>query len=256
VSTVRLAIYLRVSTDQQAGAGYGLEIQREECTAWLRAHRHRSAGLFVDEGRSGASDVGDRPGLAGALALIGGDRADGLLVYRLDRLARDVILQEQLLAELHRRGKVLHSCFAAEDDNLEHTPDDPTRAMVRRILGCVAEYEREMIRLRLKAGRLRKALGGGYVGGGPPYGYAAVSRELEPVPAEQDAVKLMRRLRGQGLSYRQIVAELERRGIAPRTAAGNWQPNTIRAILMREEARRPGRSSKALPSPDLAEVTA
>ena len=95
------------------------------------------------------------------MALVAADRADGILVHRLDRLARDVVLQEQLLAELHRRGKELHSVSASEDENLAHDPEDPTRALVRRILGSVATYERDVIRLRLRAGRARKELAAG-----------------------------------------------------------------------------------------------
>jgi DNA invertase Pin-like site-specific DNA recombinase len=186
---VRYVIYLRVSTDQQADAGQGLDIQEQACRAWLRAQRHRLAGVYTDAGRSGTSDIADRPGLAAAAALLVDDRADGLLVYRLDRLARDVVLQEQLLAELHRQGKELRSCSPAEDANLVHDPDDPTRALVRRILGSIAAYERDVIRLRLKAGRARKLLHGGYAGGAPPYGYAAVRGELVKIPGEQLGIR-------------------------------------------------------------------
>ena len=79
-------------------------------------------------------------------------------MHRLDRLARDLVLQEQLLAELHRRGKELASVDRTEHDSLAHSPDDPTRALVRRMLGSIAQYEREVIRLRLMAGRTRKQL--------------------------------------------------------------------------------------------------
>jgi DNA invertase Pin-like site-specific DNA recombinase len=51
------------------------------------------------------------------------------------------------------------------------------------MLGSIAQYEREVIRLRLMAGRARKKLEGGYAGGGPPYGWAAVRGELVKVPA-------------------------------------------------------------------------
>jgi DNA invertase Pin-like site-specific DNA recombinase len=199
--------------------------------------------------------VGHRPGLARALALVGADRADGVLVHRLDRLARDLVLQEQLLAELHRRGKHLSSVDLTENASLRYSPDDPTRALVRRMLGSIAQYEREVIRLRLIAGRTQKKLNGGYAGGGPPYGWIAVRGDLVKVPAEQNAIRLMRRLRADGGSYRGIAAELERRGIAPRRNA-KWRPGTIRAILIRDAVTRPPSQNAALPSPELAEVSA
>src|SRR5437868_2256221 len=169
----RFVVYLRVSTDQQADTGQGLDIQEEACRRWLQQGRHRLVEVCTDAGRSGGADVGHRPGLARALALVGADRADGVLVHRLDRLARDLVLQEQLLAEMHRRGKELASVDRTEHASLTYAPDDPTRALVRLMLGSIAQYEREVIRLRLMAGRARKQLGGGYAGGAPAYGYAA-----------------------------------------------------------------------------------
>lgn len=256
MSAVRYVAYLRVSTDQQADTGHGLDVQEEACRAWRAQNRGRLIGVFRDAGRSGAADLSHRPGLAAALAALVDDRADGLLVYRLDRLARDVILQEQLLADLHRLGKELRSCSPTEDANLAHDPDDPTRALVRRILGSIATYEREMIRLRLNAGRSRKQLAGGYVGGAPPYGYAAVRKELVPVPSEQAGLKVIRKMAREGKPYRQIAAELERRGIASRAAGGKWQPGTIWGIIKREEARKAVRRNGVHHSPELEEATA
>jgi DNA invertase Pin-like site-specific DNA recombinase len=253
---MRYVVYLRVSTDAQADTGQGLDIQEAACRKWLKEGRHRLVEVCSDAGRSGSLDVGHRPGLARALALVGADRADGVLVHRLDRLARDLVLQEQLLAELHRRGKQLASVDPTENASLAHSPDDPTRALVRRMLGSIAQYEREVIRLRLMAGRTRKKLEGGYAGGGPPFGWAAVRGQLVKIPDEQLAIRRMRTLREVGQSYRQIAAELERRGYRSRAPHGKWRPDTIRGIIMREEMRRSGAKEIASPSPDLAEVSA
>jgi DNA invertase Pin-like site-specific DNA recombinase len=253
---MRYVIYLRVSTDQQADTGQGLDIQEAACRKWLREGRHRLVEVCSDAGRSGGADVGHRPGLARALALVGADRADGVVVHRLDRLARDLVLQEQLLAELHRRGKQLSSVDLTENASLLYSPDDPTRALVRRMLGSIAQYEREVIRLRLMAGRTRKKLEGGYAGGGPPFGWAAVRGELVKIPAEQAAIRRMRALRESGHSYRQIAQALEVQGMPSRAPHGKWRPGTILDILRRDELRRPPAKNVALPSPDLAEVSA
>jgi DNA invertase Pin-like site-specific DNA recombinase len=253
--TMRYAVYLRVSTDGQADDGQGLAIQEAACREWLRRGRHRLVEVCSDAGRSGSLDVGHRPGLARALALVAADRADGVIVHRLDRLARDLVLQEQLLAEFHRRGKELASVDPTENDSLRHSPDDPTRALVRRMLGSIAQYEREVIRLRLMAGRARKKLDGGYAGGAPPFGYAALRGELVPVPTEQRALRLMRRLSADGVSYRSIAAELARRELPPRNGR-EWHPGTIQSIVERDKKRRLTAKNGAAPSRELAEVTA
>jgi DNA invertase Pin-like site-specific DNA recombinase len=253
---VRYVIYLRVSTDQQADSGQGLEIQEQACRKWLREGRHRLVEVCSDAGRSGGADVGHRPGLARALALVGADRADGVLVHRLDRLARDLVLQEQLLAELHRRGKQLASVDATEHASLTYSPDDPTRALVRRMLGSIAQYEREVIRLRLMAGRERKKMDGGYCGGAPPFGYVAVRGELVKIPGEQLVIRTILKQRDSGKSLRQIAAHLESAGMPSRASHKKWRPDTIRVIIERERQRKRSPKNGATPSPELVGVSA
>ncbi len=79
------------------------------------------------------------------------------MVYRLDRLARDLILQETLLAEITAAGGQVFSTMPGEQAVIEDDPEDPSRRLIRQVLGAVAEYERSLIRLRLRNGRRRKA---------------------------------------------------------------------------------------------------
>ncbi len=83
-----------------------------------------------------------------------------------------------------------------------------------------------MIRLRMRAGLARKRQAGGYAGGRPPYGWRAERGELVPIQAEQDVLELAQRGRARGLSWRQIVDELEDAG--HRTRKGTkWSPHGI-----------------------------
>jgi DNA invertase Pin-like site-specific DNA recombinase len=109
--------------------------------------------------------LGSRTGLANALTLLRSNNADGITVYRLDRLARDLIIQEQLLAEARQHGWHVFSTSTSVAAYLEDDPGDPSRKMIRQVLGAVAEYERSMIALRLRSGRARKAQRGGFAGG-------------------------------------------------------------------------------------------
>jgi predicted site-specific integrase-resolvase len=84
---VRVIGYVRVSTEEQALSGLGLEAQR---TALHEAWRHREGRLVTvlsDEGYSG-KDL-NRPGLTQALQRIADGRADALAVVKLDRLTRN-----------------------------------------------------------------------------------------------------------------------------------------------------------------------
>src|SRR5689334_22340398 len=77
-------IYCRVSTDEQAKSGLGLEAQEARCRAWAAANGYDVAAVFVDEGAS--AKTLKRPELAKALAALKPGRV--LVAYKLDRLTR------------------------------------------------------------------------------------------------------------------------------------------------------------------------
>jgi DNA invertase Pin-like site-specific DNA recombinase len=171
-------------------------------------------------------------GLADALEALKEGRADGLVVYRLDRLARDLVLQEQLLADIRRMGAEVFSTSRAEASYLTDDPDDPSRKLIRQVLGAVNEYERAMIKLRLRSGRRKKHDSGGYAYGSQPYGWRAVGRELVEHPEEQAALTRMRVLPAGGASYRDVAAALTTEGYQPKRGRV-WYPMTVRQILTR-----------------------
>jgi DNA invertase Pin-like site-specific DNA recombinase len=170
--------------------------------------------------------------LPDAVAEVRDGRAAGIVVYRLDRLARDLILQETLLAEIAGLGGRVYSTFAGEQEVVEDDPDDPSRRLIRQVLGAVSEYERSLIRLRLRNGRRRKAERGGYAYGSPPLGWRTEARELVPEAAEQAALARIRELRGEGASVRAIAAALTTEGHRPKRGGG-WHPETVRRALAR-----------------------
>lgn len=227
---LRLVGYLRVSTDRQAEQGLGLEVQERAIREWARRGGHRLAAIFRDEGISGSNGLETRVGLADALAEVG--RADGLVVYRLDRLARDLVLQEKILADLRARGKRLHSVSPGEDAYLEDDPEDPSRKLIRQVLGAVASYEREIISLRLRHGRRRKSERGGFAYGAPPYGMRAVDGELAPDPVEAPVAARIREAVAAGRSLNSIARELNDEGIRPRRGE-RWHAVTVSRVAGR-----------------------
>jgi DNA invertase Pin-like site-specific DNA recombinase len=230
---MKLAGYVRVSTDRQAERGLGLDVQEQGIRAWAREHGHRIDAVYTDAGVSGANGIDSRKGLPEALAAIHDGRVGGLVVYRLDRLARDLVVQETLLAEVWRMGGEVFSTAGGEAD-LRDDANDPSRKLIRQILGAVAAYERSMTSLRLQAGRRAKAAAGGYAYGSPPLGWRSVDGVLEPVEAEQETLARMRELRAQGASLRAIAERLTAEG-RPTKRGGRWQPQTVKVALQQAE---------------------
>lgn len=220
--------YLRISTMEQR-RGYGLEAQEAAIRDYARRHDVRLVAVLRDEGVSGSNGLDARVGLAEALARLEAGEAEQLIVSRMDRLARDLVLAELTIARLRDRGVPVIS--VAEPD-LDTESDDPTRTLVRQVLGAVAQFERALIRGRMAAGKAAKAAQGGYTGGRPGYGHAAKDRELVVNPSEQRVVELVTTLRRKGESYRAIASALEAEGLRPRRAK-TWQPAVVRSIALR-----------------------
>jgi DNA invertase Pin-like site-specific DNA recombinase len=230
---VKLVPYLRVSTDRQASEGTGLDVQLDTIKRWAKANGHKLTAPCTDQGVSGTKELDNRPGLLEAVDALKDRRADGIVVYRLDRLARDVMLQETLLADIKRKGCRLYSTSDSENEFLVDDPTDPSRKLIRTILGSVAEYERSMIALRLRSARDRKAANGGYAGfGSPAFGLRSDGGRLVPDEREQLAVKRIVQLRSQDYSLPRIVEQLAHEGITSKHG-GPWHPTTVARVLQR-----------------------
>jgi len=233
---MRLVMYLRISSESQID-GYGLDVQERACRAWAEAHGHRIVATFTDAGLSGSLDAADRPGLSSALlALQQPPEADGLLVPRLDRLARALTVQEAALAVAWRAGARVFSADTGEV--LADDPDDPMRTAMRQVVGVFAELDRKMVVKRLRDGRTAKAATGRKAVGAYPYGYVGAGegreRDAAAHPQEQEAVARIMALRGQGRSYREIATTLDAEGLRPRRAAA-WSAMSVRAVALRAE---------------------
>jgi DNA invertase Pin-like site-specific DNA recombinase len=234
---MRLIAYLRVSSDSQLD-GFGLDVQEKAIRAWARGAGHRIVEWERDEGVSGATDAADRPGLSAALlALQNPPKADGIVVARLDRLARALTVQEATLAVAWQAGG---SVFTADSGEvLRDDPSDPMRTALRQVVGVFAELDRRMVVKRLRDGRAAKAGTGRKVTGSYPYGYAGAgqgrNRDAAPRADEQAAVARIVELRRAGESYRAIAATLDAEGLQPRRAA-SWSAMAVRNIAQRETA--------------------
>jgi DNA invertase Pin-like site-specific DNA recombinase len=233
---VKLVGYLRVSSDGQLD-GYGMHNQEKDIRAWAKRNGHNLVHWCRDEGRSGALEVADRPGLSCAVDALAQGEAEGVVVARLDRLARALTVQEAALGMVWKLGG---SVFTADTGEvLRDDPDDPMRTAIRQVLGVFAQLDRASVVKRLRDGRVAKAATGRKAVGAYPYGYRGEGkgRERDAAPDENEhrAVRRIVELRRSGASYRQIARVLEAEGLRPRKAE-RWSPMSVRNIAVREGA--------------------
>jgi DNA invertase Pin-like site-specific DNA recombinase len=215
--------YLRVSTHGQAEDGNGLALQESACRDHAAAAGLDLIGVITERGVSG--DRAERPALAQALALIKSGDADAILVYRLDRLARDLVLQEILLKEITTAGGQLLSATHGENELLRD-PHDPTRKLMRQMLGAFAEYEKAIITLRLAAGRAAKRASGGKGSGSYPFGWSKEG----PVEREQAVLSVIKTMLSQGRSLAVIAAYLNSRPDHQPRHCERWTRQTVAGV--------------------------
>jgi DNA invertase Pin-like site-specific DNA recombinase len=233
---VRVVGYIRVSSKNRGQQGDRRPPPAGPTRSGPKAEGHKVVGVYVDEGVSGANGLEERVGLPEAMRAVEDGHADGLVVRELDRLHRDLMVQENVFADLWRlRPEVqVYSTKAGEQQNcVRDDPEDPSRRFVRHILGAAADYVRAQTVARMAAGKRRKRAAGGFVGGVPPFGWRSQDRELVEDPAEQATLARIRELRGQGSSLRAIGTTLEAEGHRPRRGQ-HWAPNVLARILERQ----------------------
>lgn len=151
-----------------------------------------------------------------------------MLIEKLDRLARDLMVQETIIGDLRKRSYELIS--VTEPDLLQH---DPTRVLMRQIFGAIAQYEKAMIVAKLRGARERVKVKEGRCEGRKPYG---------TFEGEAEIVTRIMVLRATGLPYESIAATLNREGVKARYE-GQWQARVINRIVARTASNK--RSARA-----------
>lgn len=157
------AAYLRVSTDEQARKGVGLDVQRESITRWL-PKGDSIHDFYVDDGYSGARE--DRPALQKLLRNAREGKFKGVVVYKTDRLARSIKIIVKLALDVFEE---LDLSFVSVTEPYDtRTPQG--RLFFSQLAGF-ADFERELIRERTLSGRMRRAKEGMWLTWNPPFGY-------------------------------------------------------------------------------------
>lgn len=221
----RVALYIRVSTPEQAREGYSIAEQKDRLIAYCRAKDWLISGVYVDGGFTGSNLK--RPAIQKLISET--DKFDLVLVYKLDRLSRSQKDTLYLLEEVfHPRGVAFVSMQESFD-----TSAPLGKAMVG-LLAVFAQLEREQIKERTLMGRLARAKAGLYHGGGHiPIGYDYIDGHLVLNPYEADQVRKIYAWYLSGASFKAISDRLCAEGYSNKYSSYNsW--TCIRNILSNE----------------------
>lgn len=222
----RAFTYLRVSGRGQVD-GDGFDRQRQTVTDYAAANRIDLVAEFRDEGVSGTKELDHRPGLSDLFEAIAADGVRLVLVERADRLARDLVVGELLLREFSRHGvRVVEA--AGGTDLTDADDDDPTRRLIRQVLGAVSEFEKSVIVAKLRGARERYRAREGRCEGRKPYGTRPNERE-----AAARLFELARKPRGKPRRSLQTIADTMNAEGHPTRSGKPWSRYTVRGILER-----------------------
>jgi site-specific DNA recombinase len=221
--------YVRVSTEEQADSGLGLEAQRQRIATFCTLKNLRLIDVFEDAGVSGGKPLASRP--AGCRLMSAARRGKVVvIVAKLDRLFRSVADAANVIADFDKKGIELIAIAEGFDMTTPYG-----RAMAQ-MASVFAELERAMIRERTKSAMGVKRSRGERISGHAPFGWDfGPDSRLEENTREQTIIAYMRRLRAQGFSYRGIAARLDEEGILPKRGR-RWIHTTVKSILTRDAA--------------------
>ena len=227
----KIALYARVSTERQEQAGT-IESQVAELESYAQAQGYQidEELIFLDQAVSGGCLA--RPALDRLRDLAYEGGIDQLLCLSPDRLARQYVHQCLLLEEFQRWGVDVQ--FFNQPD-LEDTPQNQ---LLLGVQGLFAEYERAVMRERMRRGRLYRIRQGERCFHQAPFGYRYIPVK-EPnggrweIDSQEAAVvqQIFAWYTEEGWSLKKIATQLNEKGVPVRRKGGRWGAGRISVIL-------------------------
>ena len=224
MSTSTAIGYTRVSPRDQAASSVSLVSQRMKIEAYAVLHDLELVEVIEDAGYSAKSL--DRPGMAKLLQLICGRKITTVVVAKLDRITRSVRDLGELIDLFQRSGVE----FASVADHIDTST--ASGRLVLNVMGSVSQWEREAIGERTSEALAVMRSNGRRISRHAPYGYRFDGQGWIEDGHEQQAICIMRRLRTEGLSLRQIAERLQTQGFTSRTGK-RLSPQLIANVLGR-----------------------
>ena len=211
--------YLRVSTEEQAASGLGLDAQRAAVERYAAAQGWELVEVLADEGTSGKSIEG-RVALEQALNRVEGRGrlAQALVVAKLDRLSRSLLDFASLMERSRRNGWQLVALDLGVDTAT------PSGEMMANVLATFAQFERRLIGQRTRDALAAKKAAGARLG--------------RPVTLSEEIRRRIVAERLEGRSWPRIAAGLNSDGVPTARGGACWRVSTIQAVYRSSQLDR------------------
>ncbi|SKG75035.1 resolvase domain-containing protein [Mycobacteroides abscessus subsp. bolletii] len=208
--------YIRVSTDEQANSGAGMEAQRAAISAEVARRGWTVFSWHADEGISGGKGVSHRPGLAAAIGAVESGDAAALMAAKLDRISRSVLDTASLMEQARQSGWELITCDLAIDTST------PAGEATASMMAVFSQLERRLISQRTREALAIKRAQGIRLG--------------RPSALPLEVVRRIVERRARGDSLRIIAAGLENDGVPTAQGGAKWHASTIKAVIGGQDA--------------------
>jgi len=227
-ASLKTAVYVRVSTDEQVQEGYSIRAQIDKLKSYALLKDWDIIDIYNDEGISGKNIV-DRPAINRLIDDINDGKVNNVLVFKVDRLTRST----RNLLELVELFEANDCAFNSLTESLD--TQTPSGRMFLKIIGIFAEFERENLVSRLKMGFERKAKEGYTLANASiSYGYSKEKGQKVQTILPDEA-KIVREIFemyvDENMSMSGIAKVLNQRKIPTKKKAPSWDATTIKAML-------------------------
>lgn len=224
---MKVAIYIRVSTEEQAQGGYSLKVQEEFLRKYVETNGWE---LYCPHGHVYRDECSGSSLMRPALTLLRQDaklkKFEMVLVYKIDRCSRNLKDLLNFVEELASYGVTFKSATEWND------PTTSAGRMMLQQFGMSAEFERGRIIERVVPGMKESLAEGNWQGGKPPYGYKydKGNKILVVQPEEAKLVRLIYKMYLENRSISYIAGFLFEQGHRTR-CGGKFYPTLVCDIL-------------------------
>jgi len=193
---MKISLYIRVSTEDQAKEGYSLEVQREYLESFAKREGLEIFKVYQDDGISGYTT--ERPALKELLKDAKQKKFDLVLVYKIDRFSRNLKDMLNLVDELFSYGVGFKSATEPFDSTTS------AGKLMFQQLGSFAEFERNRIAERVFPGMVKGVQQGNWQGARyAPYGYR-YNKEKKLLEIDEQEAKVVKLIYTMYLCYHRI----------------------------------------------------